>query len=64
MKPQNAVAQEFNRQLKDKLLQLKKELPLAVFTYVNVYSAKYELISHAKDLGNYVYLSLSFMIMF
>ncbi|KAH7532508.1 GDSL esterase/lipase At3g27950 [Ziziphus jujuba] len=51
VKPQNAVAQEFNRQLKDKLLQLKKTLPLAVFTYVNVYSAKYELISYAKDLG-------------
>ncbi|KAL5582567.1 hypothetical protein UlMin_015009 [Ulmus minor] len=50
-KPQNAVAQEFNRQLKNIVLKLRTELPLAVFTYVDVYSAKYALISHAKDLG-------------
>ena len=53
MKPQNAVAQEFNRQLKDTVLQLRTELPLAAFTYVDVYSAKFELISHAKDLGKF-----------
>lgn len=51
VKPQNAVAQEFNRQLKGMVLKLRGEHPLAVFTYVDVYSAKYALISHAKDLG-------------
>lgn len=54
VKPQNAVAQEFNRQLKDMVLKLRGEHPLAVFTYVDVYSAKYALISHAKDLGNLI----------
>ena len=53
--PQNAVAQEFNRQLKDMVLQLRTEHPLAVFTYVDVYSAKYGLISRAKDLGNVIF---------
>ena len=53
MKPQNAVAQEYNRQLKDRVLQLRTELPLAALTYVDVYSAKYELISRAKDLGKF-----------
>lgn len=54
VRPQNAVAQEFNRQLKDTVLKLRRDHPLAVFTYVNVYSAKYALISSAKDLGNLI----------
>ncbi|XP_024029514.1 GDSL esterase/lipase At3g27950 isoform X1 [Morus notabilis] len=51
VRPQNAVAQEFNRQLKDMVLKLRSDHPLAVLTYVDVYSAKYALISSAKDLG-------------
>ncbi|XP_021298979.1 GDSL esterase/lipase At3g27950 [Herrania umbratica] len=51
VKPLNAVAMEFNRQLKDKISRLKTQLPFAKFTYVDVYSAKYALISSAKTLG-------------
>ncbi len=52
VKPQNEVAQEFNRQLKDRVFKLRAQLPNAVFTYVDVYSAKYALISNAKNEGN------------
>lgn len=55
VKPLNEVAQEFNRQLKDSVSRLRSELPLAVFTYVDVYSAKYALISNAKSQGNFSY---------
>ncbi|CAK9169220.1 unnamed protein product [Ilex paraguariensis] len=48
---QNEVAQEFNRQLKDRVSQLRAQLPHAAFTYVDVYSAKYTLISNAKNQG-------------
>ncbi|PRQ53906.1 putative alpha-L-fucosidase [Rosa chinensis] len=51
VKPTNEVAQEFNRQLKNSVLHLRKQLPLAVFTYVDVYSAKYTVISNAKNEG-------------
>lgn len=51
VKPQNEVAQEFNRQLKDRVFKLRAQLPNAVLTYVDVYSAKYALISNAKNEG-------------
>ncbi|GMJ09354.1 hypothetical protein like AT5G14450 [Hibiscus trionum] len=51
VKLQNEVAMEFNRQLKDKIYQLRAQLPFARFTYVDVYSAKYALISGATSLG-------------
>ncbi|WOL14364.1 esterase-like [Canna indica] len=49
--PFNEVAQLFNQKLKEVVDQLKKDLPLAVFTYVDIYSLKYELISHAHMYG-------------
>ncbi|KAK8933607.1 GDSL esterase/lipase [Platanthera zijinensis] len=49
--PFNGVAQLFNSLLKETVLQLRKELPLASFTYVDVYSNKYRLISHAREYG-------------
>jgi hypothetical protein len=52
VKPHNEIAQEFNRKLKDQVFQLRRKLPLAKFTYVDVYTAKYKLISNAKSLGN------------
>ena len=52
VKPENEVAQEFNRQLKDTVFKLRAQLPNATFTYVDVYSAKYALISNAKNEGN------------
>ena len=51
VKSANEVAQELNRQLKNLLLKLRKELPLARITHVDMYSAKYLLISKAKTLG-------------
>ncbi|KAF3628456.1 GDSL esterase/lipase [Capsicum chacoense] len=47
----NTVAREFNKQLKDRISHLRAELPHAAFTYVDVYSAKYQLISSAKKQG-------------
>lgn len=51
VKPHNKVAQEFNKQLKDMVIKLRAQLPHAAFTYVDVYSVKYSLVSQAKDLG-------------
>ncbi|RZC87618.1 hypothetical protein C5167_036156 [Papaver somniferum] len=47
---QGAVGQEWV-QLKSKLAQLKANLTGAAFTYVDAYTAKYNLINSAKDLG-------------
>ncbi|XAR51926.1 Alpha-L-fucosidase [Bertholletia excelsa] len=51
VKSQNEIAQEFNRQLKDRVTRLRKELPQASVTYVDIYAAKYGLISSAKKQG-------------
>lgn len=50
--PFDEVAQYFNLRLKEAIIQLRNVLPLAAITYVDVYSAKYSLISQAKKLGN------------
>ncbi|BFG16343.1 hypothetical protein CerSpe_026170 [Prunus speciosa] len=49
--PYNKVAQFFNRGLKQAVVQLRKDLPLAAITYVDVYSAKYSLISQPEKHG-------------
>lgn len=49
--PYNEVAQFFNLKLKEAVVQLRKALPLASITYVDIYSVKYNLISNAKKLG-------------
>lgn len=51
VKTQNEVAQEYNRQLKNKVSQLSSQLPHSVFTFVDMYSVKYQLISSAKSQG-------------
>uniref|UniRef100_A0A5B7BHY8 Putative Esterase isoform 2 n=1 Tax=Davidia involucrata TaxID=16924 RepID=A0A5B7BHY8_DAVIN len=51
VKGQNDIAIEFNRQLKDRVIQLRAEFPQAALTYVDIYSAKYGLISNAKNQG-------------
>lgn len=53
VKAQNDAALEFNRQLKDRVLKLRVELPNARITYVDMFAAKYELIGKAKRLGMY-----------
>ena len=49
--PYNEVAQYFNSRLKEAVAQLRKDLPEAAITYVDVYSVKYRLISQARKQG-------------
>ncbi|KAK9277520.1 hypothetical protein L1049_007064 [Liquidambar formosana] len=51
VKSQNEVAQEFNRQLKEMVYTLRAKFPEAMLTYVDIYSAKYALISEAEKHG-------------
>ncbi|WRX20840.1 GDSL lipase/esterase - like 10 [Theobroma cacao] len=51
VKGQNDMAMEFNSQLKDRIIKLRTELPEASITHVDVYTAKYSMISNAKNLG-------------
>ena len=57
----NKVAQLFNQRLKETVASLRKTHPDAAFTYVDVYTAKYKLISQAKKLGKALTLVLSVM---
>nr|XP_028949643.1 esterase-like isoform X1 [Malus domestica] len=50
-KSYNEVAQYFNHQLKEATVQLRKDLPLAAFTYVDIYSVKYSLYKEPKKYG-------------
>lgn len=52
VKAQNEMAMEFNRKLKETVINLRKELTKAAITYVDVYTAKYEMMSTPKKLGN------------
>ncbi|OMO81626.1 Lipase, GDSL [Corchorus olitorius] len=49
--PFNEVAQFFNRELNKAVQQLRKDLPLAAITYVDVYSLKYSLITNGRKHG-------------
>ncbi|XP_042496035.1 GDSL esterase/lipase At5g14450-like [Macadamia integrifolia] len=51
LKSHNDMAEEFNRQLKDRVIKLRKQLPRAALTYVDIYTAKSKLISNASDQG-------------
>ncbi|XP_022776179.1 GDSL esterase/lipase At5g14450-like [Durio zibethinus] len=51
IKSYNEVAQEFNKQLRDRISQLRSQLLGARLVYVDIYSAKYSLISDAKKYG-------------
>lgn len=51
VKSYNAVAQEFNKQLKGKVSKLRTQLSDAMLILVDIYSAKYSLISQAKKYG-------------
>ncbi|KAJ7974678.1 GDSL esterase/lipase [Quillaja saponaria] len=51
VKEQNDMAKEFNRQLKNIVVKLRAKLNDAALTYVDIFSAKYELISNAKEEG-------------
>ncbi|KAF5740425.1 GDSL esterase/lipase [Tripterygium wilfordii] len=51
VKEQNEISMEFNRQLKEKVVELRGKLPNASLAYVDVYAAKYGLIGNAKQEG-------------
>ncbi|KAL6325337.1 hypothetical protein AAG906_023182 [Vitis piasezkii] len=44
----NDIAVEFNKQLKQAVMELRTQLPQAALTYVDLYGARYGLISHDK----------------
>ncbi|XP_059631812.1 esterase-like [Cornus florida] len=50
-RPYNEVAQYFNYRLKMAIVQLRKDLPLAAITYVDVYSVKYSLYTEPQKYG-------------
>ncbi|KAL9246521.1 hypothetical protein vseg_020045 [Gypsophila vaccaria] len=49
--PFNELAQYFNKKLNETVVGLRKDLQQAVLTYVDVYSVKYDLLSHARKYG-------------
>ncbi|KAG7980029.1 hypothetical protein I3843_05G160200 [Carya illinoinensis] len=51
IKSYNLLAQEFNKQLKDRVFQLRTQLQHSLLIYVDIYTAKYTLISEAKKQG-------------
>lgn len=51
IRSQNDLAIEFNKQLEDRLIKLRAELPRGALTYVDVYTAKYNLISSTRSQG-------------
>ncbi|XP_050374175.1 GDSL esterase/lipase At5g14450-like [Argentina anserina] len=51
LKTYNEVAQEFNRLLKERVLDLRAKLSDAVLIYIDIYTAKYTLISEAEKYG-------------
>ncbi|CAJ2674481.1 unnamed protein product [Trifolium pratense] len=50
-KQYNEVAQYFNQKLKEEVVQLLDDLPLAAITYVDIYSVKYSLFSNPEKYG-------------
>lgn len=47
----NKLAQRFNSMLNDTVVHLRRELPLASFTYVDIYAARHLLVSQAEEHG-------------
>lgn len=50
-KQHNDVCQYFNHKLREAVLQLRKDLPLAAITYVDIYTAKYSMFSQPRKYG-------------
>jgi hypothetical protein len=62
VKDQNVIAIEFNKKLKDRVVKLRTEVPEAAITYVDVYAAKYRLISNTKNEGNLLIIDMTRLI--
>ena len=50
-KAYNEVAQYFNQKLKEAVVQLRKDLPQAAITYVDIYSVKYSIYKNPNKFG-------------
>ncbi|KAK9221517.1 hypothetical protein WN944_009944 [Citrus x changshan-huyou] len=50
------MAVEFNRQLKQRVIKLRAELPEAAITFADAHAATYELTRDAKELGRHFIL--------
>ena len=61
--PLNELAQDYNERLNQTVVQLRKDLPLAAFTYVDVYSAKYNLFKQPEKYGKVILLHFLFSLM-
>ena len=53
LKARNDIAVEFNKQLKQAVMELRTQLPQAALTYVDLYGARYGLISHDKEQSDH-----------
>ncbi|KAK1386878.1 hypothetical protein POM88_015056 [Heracleum sosnowskyi] len=49
--PHNAISKYYNYKLKEAIHQLRKELPSAAITLVDIYSVKYSIYKEAERLG-------------
>ncbi|XP_073013477.1 GDSL esterase/lipase At3g26430-like [Typha latifolia] len=47
----NDLARKFNKMLNETVIQIRKDLPLAAITLVDIFSVKYSLFRHAKEYG-------------
>lgn len=52
VKSQNDIALQFNKEMKDEIVKLRVELGDAAVMYVDMYGAKHELISQARNEGD------------
>lgn len=59
--PFNEVAKYYNFKLKETVVELRKEFPSAAFSYVDVYSVKYELFAHATNHGSCIHIISFFL---
>jgi hypothetical protein len=56
---QNDLAKEFNKKLKDKVVKLREQFLDASLIYVDMFSAKYELISNANKSGMILFVTIN-----
>jgi len=54
----NNLAREFNKRLKDIVAKLREQFHDASFTYVDMFSAKYELFSNANKSGMILFVDI------
>jgi GDSL-like Lipase/Acylhydrolase len=61
----NELAKKYNAMLDETVVNLREELPEAALTLVDVYSAKYYLITHASEYGKILHSHLViFLVLF